>query len=198
MAVAGERAGGTLEVAGAEIEQDEPVVGEVAASELALDAVLALEQPVHGAVEVVGGGVADVEVVGEGGGMPPARGGELGMGLDDAGGDHSADEVALRGGLGGEQAGEAEAAEGLQHGLDGAMVPRADDGKDVGCLDEGAAGEMGLEQVDGRIGEVGEVGEGLFLDPAVVVAVGGAEQLGVVDLAVLDGLDDGDVHGGPI
>ena len=37
----------------------------------------------------------------------------------------------------------------------------------------------------------------LFLDPAVVVAVGPAEELEVVDLAVLHGLEDGDVHGCP-
>ena len=52
------------------------------------------------------------------------------------------------------------------------------------------------EQVDGGIGEVGEIGEGLFLDAALVVAEGAAQELGVVGLAVLDGLDDGDVHGG--
>ncbi len=54
---------------------------------------------------------------------------------------------------------------------------------------------MGAEQVDRCVGEVGEVGEGAFLDAALVVPEGGAQELGVVDAAVLDGLDDGDVHG---
>ena len=49
---------------------------------------------------------------------------------------------------------------------------------------------------DGLIGEVGEVGENLFLDPAVVVAVGAAEEFRVVDLPVQDGLDGGDVYAG--
>ena len=80
MAEAGQRAGRALEVGGSQIEQHEAAVGEVAASELALDAVLALEQPVHGGIEVFGGGVAQVAVVGEGGGMPPAGSAELGIG----------------------------------------------------------------------------------------------------------------------
>ena len=54
---------------------------------------------------------------------------------------------------------------------------------------------MSAEQVDRCVGEVGEVGEGAFLDAALVVPEGGAQELGVVDAAVLDGLDDGDVHG---
>ena len=58
------------------------------------DTVVALEQPIHGGVEVLGGGVGEVETVGEGGRVPPAGGGVLGMRPQDAGGDHGADEVA--------------------------------------------------------------------------------------------------------
>ena len=45
-------------------------------------------------------------------------------------------------------------------------------------------------------GMVREVGEGLFLDSALGIALGAAQELGAVELAVLDRLDDGDVHGG--
>ena len=61
------------------------------------DTVVALEQPIHGGVEVLGGGVGEVETVREGGRVLPAGGGALGMRPQDAGGDHGADEVA-RGG----------------------------------------------------------------------------------------------------
>ena len=118
------------------------------------------------------------------------------MGLDDAGRDHGADEVALAGWAGGEQACEAELAEGGQHGLDGAVGPRAENLEGCGGIDEGAPGELRLEQVDGLVGEVREVGEGLFLDSALGIALGAAQELGAVELAVLDRLDDGDVHGG--
>jgi len=73
---------------------------------------------------------------------------------------------------------------------------RAQDVKGLGGIDQSAAGEMGLEQVDGGIGEVGEIGEGLFLDAALVVAEGAAQGLEALKLAVLNGLDDGDVNGG--
>ena len=120
------------------------------------------------------------------------------MGSEDAGGDEGADEVALAGRLGGDEAGDVEAAEGFQHGQDGPVGARADDLEELGGLDEGASGEMGLEQVDGGVGERGEVEQGVFLDLAVVVAEGAAQELGVVGLAILDGLDNGDVHGGPL
>ena len=166
VAVAGQRAGRALEVGRAQVEQHDTALGEVAAGQLALDALLALQQPVHGGVQVLGAGVAQAEVVGQAGGVPPAGGGELGLGAQDAGGDHGADEVALGGWLGSEEAGEIKAAERLQHGQDGAVGARADDLEAVGGVAEGLAGQMGPEQVDGGIGEVGEIGKGLFLDPA--------------------------------
>ncbi len=106
--------------------QHEPALDEVAAGQLALDAPLALQEPVHGRVEILGHGAADVEVVGQGGGAPPAGGGEPGVGLEDAGRDEGADEGALRGGAGADELGEAEAAAGLEHGPDGAVGARAD------------------------------------------------------------------------
>ena len=151
-----------------------------------------------GGVQVLGAGVAQLEVIGQAGAVPPAGGGELGLGAQDAGGDHGADEVALAGWLGSEEAGQSEATESLQHGQDGAVGARADDLEGVGGVAQGLAGQMGFEQVDRGIGEVGEIGEGFFLDPALVVAEGAAQELGVVGLAVLDGADDGDVHGGHV
>ncbi len=59
----GELAAGALEVAGGDVVQGEGAGGEVAFRELALDGGLAQGEPVHGVVEVGGGGVAEVECV---------------------------------------------------------------------------------------------------------------------------------------
>ena len=67
VAAGGELAAGALEVAGGDVVQGEGAGGEVAFRELALDGGLAQGEPVHGVVEVVGGGVAEVEQGGEGG-----------------------------------------------------------------------------------------------------------------------------------
>ena len=90
---------------------------------------------------------------------------------------------------------DAELAKDLEDGWDGAVG--AEDFEDVGRVGAGAAGEAVLEQVDDPVGEVRQVGEGLTLDLAVLITEGGAEELGVTDLAVLDGLDGGDMTGGP-
>ncbi len=63
VAAGGELATGALEVAGGDVVQGEGAGGEVAFRELALDGGLAQGEPVHGVVEVVGGGVAEVECV---------------------------------------------------------------------------------------------------------------------------------------
>ena len=92
LAVAGMAAGGgavgALEVGGGDVGEDEGGVGEMAFGEGLLDGVLAGQEPVHGGVEVVGVGLAELEVVAEGvgqaGGAEAAGGGELGARLEDA------------------------------------------------------------------------------------------------------------------
>ena len=64
--------------------------------ELALDGGLAQGEPVHGVVEVVGGGVAEVEQGGEGGaagGAEFALDAQLGAGAEQAGDDHGEGEA---------------------------------------------------------------------------------------------------------
>ena len=88
MAAGGEGAVGALEVGGGDVGEDEGGVAEMAFGEGLLDGVLAGQEPVHGGVEVVGSGLAELEFVAEGvgqaGGAEAAGGGELGARLEDA------------------------------------------------------------------------------------------------------------------
>ena len=88
MAAGGEGAVGALEVGGGDVGEDEGGVGEMAFGEGLLDGVLAGQEPVHGGVEVVGVGLAELEFVaegvGQGGWAEAARGGELRARLEDA------------------------------------------------------------------------------------------------------------------
>ena len=163
----GELAAGALEVAGGDVVQGEGAGGEVAFRELALDGGLAQGEPVHGVVEVVGGGVAEVEQGGEGGaagGAEFALDAQLGAGAEQAGDDHGEGEGALAAGPGEEQ----------ESSWRRPAVPRT--ALTAPCWRAGpraraepswpaeswlARGEA--EQVDEVLGEGGEVGEGAFL-----------------------------------
>ncbi len=93
------------------------VAGVAVRGELALDGGLALGEPVHGLVEIVGGGVGDVEEGGEGGaagGAELALDAQLGAGLEQAAGDHGKGEGAVAVGLVEEQAVELEALGGAE------------------------------------------------------------------------------------
>ena len=90
----GQWAGDALEVTRAQVVERQCIVVEVACRELALDAVLAFEQPVEGFVEVVLIGISHPEDVGQGGDVPPARSRELAVGLEDARDHHCHHEVA--------------------------------------------------------------------------------------------------------
>ena len=174
-AAGGELAAGALEVAGGDVVQ-----GEVAFRELALDGGLAQGEPVHGVVEVVGGGFAEVEQGGEGGaagGAELALDAQLGAGAEQAGDDHGEGEGALAAGQGEEQGVELEAA-GSAEGEGGAVVAGGE-----------LVGEGEAEQVDEVLGEGGEVGEGAFFDLAVF-PVGFAEE----EAGGLAGVGGDDVH----
>ena len=113
VAAGGKLAAGALEVAGGDVVQGEGAGGEVAFGELALNGGLAQGEPVHGVVEVVGGGVAEVEQGGQGGaagGAEFALDAQLGAGAEQAGDDHGEGEGALAAGPGEEQGVEWEAA----------------------------------------------------------------------------------------
>jgi len=107
---------------------------EVLLRQVALDASLASEQPVHGPVEFVSAGVLDAEFlaqrVGERLAMQGACGGKLRAGLQDAGEDHGGGQGPLAGGTAVQELLGAQAAGA---GGDVAVGPGA---KDLACIPE--------------------------------------------------------------
>ena len=193
VAAGGEFAAGAFQVGGAHVVEGEGGTVEVGGGELALDGVLARGEPIHGLVEVVGGGVADIEQGGEGGlagGAELAFDAQLGAGAEQAADEHGEDEGAGARRPVEEDAVEPELADGAEDGADGAVLAGGA-GEEAGAvIAEGeAVGEGEAEEVDEVLGEGGEVGESAFLDLAVL-PVGFAEEVA----GGLAGEAGGDVH----
>ena len=172
VAEGGQGAGGALEVARGQIVEHEPPGPEVARGQLLLDAVLPREQPIHRFVEGVLVGVADAEVGGQRGGVPPPRRRQLAVGLEDPGGDHRHDEIALPRRARGDEGLEAHPLHRGAHGLHVAVVrgghhlEQRVDGR------ERFASQQPAEEVDFRRRPPGEVRQGTVLDlPALPVAL---------------------------
>ena len=189
VAAGGQRSPAAFDVGGGHVGADEAALGEVLPGELGLDAGLALQEPVQGFVEVVWGEVPEWEGLAEGVGVEAAGGGQLGAGLEDAGGDQGDGEVAEARGLGIEEGLQAEQAQGAEDGGDMAVREGPLDAEGLGQAgDGGAALEQGAEVVDERLGPRGEVRQGAFADFAVCTE-GLAEEHGRRRVAVGDTLD---------
>ena len=182
VAALGQRTLRALEVDRGDVAEHQGALFEVPGRQVALDAGLALEQPVHGAVELVLAGVLDAEFlaqrVGQGLAGQGAGGGQLGAGIQDAGEDHGGGQGPVARGAAVQELLEAEAAGGSQHGGGVAVGPGAEDGEGVA---EGGQRHPALEQdaepLDQIVGPLRQVGEGAFLDLAVF-AEGLAQQHG--------------------
>ena len=163
--------------------------------QLLLDVVLAAEQPVHRRVQFLAVGVADAEFLGQGGGVPVARRGELGTREQDALGNQSQDEGALTGRFGSEEVFQVKPAAGSEDRLDMAVGSALGGAESFRWGDEGFAGEGALDEVQESERQVGEVAEGAVLDLAVV-AVGLAQQVADIGLAAMLADDLGHMHSG--
>ena len=144
--------------------------------ELALDGALAGGEPVHGVVEGVNLGVLNGEQRGEGGlagGADLAFDAELGAGLEEAADDHGEGEGALAAGYG-RACGRAGAGGRCRGWRRGGGRCRDKRGRSHSPGELVLEGE--LEEVDGVLGEGGEIGEGAFLH-LVVLPVGFAEEM---------------------
>ncbi len=75
-------------------------------------------------------------------------------------------------------------AQGAQHRLDVAVRQRAIDEEGLGGGDEALAGQRAADDIDERVGEVGEVAEGFVFDLAAE-AEGAAEQVGGIGFAFI-------------
>ena len=191
VAKAHQRAGAPLVIAPAHVGEHRGAFVQVALGEPALDALLAREQPVHRLVEGVLVGVAQVELLGQRGGVPSPGGGELRGGVEQPLHDHGQDPVALGRAFGGDEPVQAQAPGHGEQGVDVAVGEGAFDGEGVFGADEALALEDSAQGVDFLCGPVGEVGQCAFADSAAFAPAFSQED-GGAGVAVGDGFD---VHG---
>ena len=155
--------------------------------QLLLDGLLAAEQPVHGVVEWVLGGIGDAQFLGQGGVEPVPGVGQLGAGEQQAFGDHGEDQIASPRRLGGDELLQSQLADHRQDGVDMAVRERAGDAEGLGRWHEGLALEGAPDDLDEVLGEVGEVTEGLMGD-GLCLADRTSEQMGDIGLSLVDPL----------
>ena len=160
---------------------------QVPGREMALDPVLTPEQPVHGTVELILTCVLDAEFlaerVGERLGSETTGGGQLGAGFQDPGEDHGGRQRPLAGASLVEELLEAQTAGGAE---DGGRRGRGAGSGGWSHLRRRRRGrgarhrpldEQDAQPLDQLVGPLGEVGEGAFLDFAVL-AEGLAQEYG--------------------
>ena len=155
----GQRAGGALEVAGRQVVQHQAAVAQVPRGELLLDRVLAREQPVHRRVQVVLVRIGHAEVLGQRGGVPPARGGQLRMRRHDARGHHRQHQLALARGLAAQQRREAQALHRQRHGVHMAVRARGGDLQRLRCRLQGLTAQRRTNGLDLRGRQTRQIGQ---------------------------------------
>ncbi len=185
VAEAGQRACLPLVVAAGDVVEHHRPFAEVPAGELFLDRLLPQEQPIHGVVEVIFGGVDDIQLLGQGGAVPVPGVGQLGAGEEQALGDHGDHQVAPSRGLGRDEFLHSELANHRQHGIDMAMRQRAGDAEGLGRGHERLALEGAFDDLDEVIGKMGKVAEGLMGD-GLSLADGSSKQMGDVGPSLVD------------
>src|SRR5262249_15072884 len=195
VAVTGQGTGAAFVVAAADVVEDHRPLRQVASGQLLLDVALAAEQPVHRGVQFLAAGIADAELLGQGGGVPIAGRGELGTRGQDALHNQGQDQGALPGGLGGEEVFQIELAAGREDRFDMAVGAALGSAERLGGGDEGFASEGPLDEADESGRQMRKVAKGTVLDLALV-AVGLAQQVGDVSLAGMLADDLGHMHGG--
>ena len=131
VAEAGQRAMVPLKVSRGHIVEHQATIGKVTLGERLLDALLSREQPIHGLVQIICRSRGQLERLGQrtGGGflIQAAGRGQLGTWIEDAGGNESADEIALGATSAREQVVQAEMTKSSEDGGDVAMGERAED-----------------------------------------------------------------------
>jgi hypothetical protein len=179
----GQRAAAALEVGRGDVVEHERPLAQVAAGERAFDPLLASEQPVERAVELVLVGALDPELGGERRLPKGARHRQLRAGRDRALQDHRQAQRALPRGRAIDQPPELEPSAHREQRLDVARRQRPLDSEALVEADETLAPERRPHQLDHLLRQVRDVADGLVSDLAAL-APGAPQQVGDV-LAVL-------------
>ena len=150
---------------------------QVAGCQLLFNAILALQQPVHRGIQLVGVRVRDPESGGQRGDVPAARGRQLALGFKDPSRDQGQHQLAGSRRARSQQTGKTEPAHREQHGLDVSVVQGGDHVEGLGGRHELVALEVQAQQFDRLRRQLGQVRQGAGLDPAVL-AVAFSQQDG--------------------
>jgi hypothetical protein len=197
IAALGQRTRGAFEVARRQIVEHQATLAQMPRGQFLLDRILAGQQPVHGRVKIVLVGIGHAEVFSQGRAVPTTGGGQLRGRIDDARGHHGQYQLALATGLGADQHRHAQALQGRTHRLHMAVRTRA---RDLEGLTQRHEGLLPLQcagnDVDQRLGQMGEIAQGLVLDLAAL-AITAPEQMGAIDLVFELPCRSDDVCGGP-
>ena len=178
-------------IAAADVVQDQAVFAQVTGGEFLLDARLPIQQPVHGLVQVVLGGIGDRQLLGQGRGVPFAGGSQFRARMQQTCCDHGHDQIALATTLGGEEGIQAELAHRPQDGFDVAVGESLVGAEQILRGDQGFVLQEAAEGIDFWLGPVGEVGQSALAGFRAFAPTFAEEDRGR-GVAVGDGLD---VHG---
>ena len=184
-------AGLAFVVTAADVIEHRVAFSQVPLGQLALNAVLTLQQPVHGLIEIVLVSVLQGEFLGQGGGVPQTGGGQLGGRMQQPLDDHGQDPVPFGRGSGVDQRRQLQPPHGFQQQLDMAMRQGAFDDEELVGVDQGFVFEHAPEALDLVLGPMGEIGQGAFMDLFTLTAAF-AQEDGRGRVTVGDGFD---VHG---
>ena len=165
---------------GGEVEQGQALridpLAQVPSRQGGLDRALALTEPVHGGIDLVGANVNQSEVVEQGGIGPPLGGGELGAGMDHPGENEGIGDIALFA-LRTEQLLEPQR---LGHSGNRRQMPvgkRAQDLHPFSRHHQRLARQGGAQGFERGLGKSRDVAEGFVADLAIL-AIAAAQQVG--------------------
>ena len=152
--------GPSFEIARTHVVQHQGAVMQVALCQGLLDEFLALEQPVHGGVEILCAHVFQSQSLAQGGGsgfgMESTSSGQLGAGSEQARHDQSHATVSFRAAACAYQARETELLHGPEHHRHVAVGTGAQDGEAVIGRDEGFAPQSAADDLDEGWGQMGD------------------------------------------
>jgi hypothetical protein len=194
VAEASQRTGLPLVVAAGDVVEHQRPFAEMPLGELFLDRPLTLQQPIHGLVETIFGGIGNIHLLGQGGAVPVSGVGQLGTGKEEAFGDHGDHQVTFWRRLGRDEFLQSKLADHCQDRFHMTVRTCARRTEGLSRGDEGLALERALDDVDEMLGKMGKVAEGLMGD-GVTLADGSSEQMSDVGLTLVDPPGRGHMYG---
>ncbi len=159
----GQRTGRSLEVTGGKVVEHQTALTQMTRREFLLDSLFVREQPVHRRVQIVLARVRNRKILGQCRRVPRADGGQFGLWVDDARGDHGQNKVTLAAGLGGDQRREPEPLHRRCHGVHMALRARTRNLERLPQGDERLALQRAPNDIYQCLGQMREIAQCLVL-----------------------------------